>query len=102
VSCRRLHGTALVSSSVVNDALGEPDRTPLYVGLPSAWGSTDGDLILFPVCRGRAPSVGSSRDAEFVKALGMDIPLHGCPVGEPGGGGGSLLGTQKDMYRRLW
>jgi len=40
-------------SSVVNDPLGEPDRTPLYVGLPSAWGFVDG----FPICR-RAPFWG--------------------------------------------
>jgi hypothetical protein len=36
-------------SSVVNDHLGEPGRTPLYVCLPSAWGSVDGDRI-FPSC----------------------------------------------------
>ena len=30
-------------SSVVNDPLGEPGRTPLYVGLPPAWSSMDGD-----------------------------------------------------------
>jgi hypothetical protein len=34
--------------SVVNDPLEEPGRTPLYVGLPSAWGSLDGDLNVFP------------------------------------------------------
>jgi len=28
--------------------LGEPGRTPLYVGLPSAWDSVDGDLV-FPL-----------------------------------------------------
>jgi len=44
-------------SSVVNDPLGEPGRTPLYVGLPSAWGSVDGDLMFFPICR-RAPFWG--------------------------------------------
>jgi len=45
-------------SSVVNDPLGEPGRTPLYVGLPSAWGSVDGDLMFFLyVCR-RAPFRG--------------------------------------------
>jgi len=38
-------------SSIVNDPLGEPGRTPLYVGLPSAWGSVDGDHMLFPICR---------------------------------------------------
>ena len=36
-------------SSVVNDPLGEPGRTPFYVGLPSAWGSVDGDLMFFPI-----------------------------------------------------
>jgi hypothetical protein len=35
--------------SVVNDPLGEPGRTPLYVGLPSVWGSMDGGLIFFPI-----------------------------------------------------
>jgi hypothetical protein len=33
-----------------NDPPGELGRTPLYVGLPSAWGSVDGDLLFFPVC----------------------------------------------------
>jgi len=28
---------------VINDPLGEPGCTPLYVGLPTAWGSVDGD-----------------------------------------------------------
>ena len=35
-------------SSVLNDPLGEPGRTPLYVGLPSTWGSVDGDQIFSP------------------------------------------------------
>jgi hypothetical protein len=35
-------------SSVVNDPLGETGRTPLYVGLPSKWGSVDGDQIFSP------------------------------------------------------
>ena len=30
-----------------NDSLGEPGRTPLYVGLPSACGSVEGDLNVF-------------------------------------------------------
>jgi len=34
-------------SNVVRETLGEPGHTPLYVGLPSGWGSIDGDLI-FP------------------------------------------------------
>ena len=32
-------------SGVVNDPLGEPRRTPLDVGLPSARGSVDGDRM---------------------------------------------------------
>ena len=35
-------------SSVENDPLGEPGRTPLYVGLPSAWGSVVGDGMISP------------------------------------------------------
>jgi len=42
---------------VVNDPLGEPGRTPLYVGLLSAWSSVDSDLMFFPICR-RAPFWG--------------------------------------------
>ena len=34
--------------SVLNGPLGEPGRTALYVGLPSAGGSMDGDLMLSP------------------------------------------------------
>ena len=34
--------------SVVNDPLGKPGRVPLYVGLPSAWGSVDGDRMFSP------------------------------------------------------
>jgi hypothetical protein len=35
-------------SSVINDPLGEPGHTPLYVGLPSTWGSVDGDCMFSP------------------------------------------------------
>jgi hypothetical protein len=55
VLCRRLHDTGVVNSSIVNDPLGEPGCTPLYVGFPSAWGFADGDRILFPVRCRRAP-----------------------------------------------
>ena len=30
---------------VLNDLLGEPERTPFYVDLPSMWGSVDGDQM---------------------------------------------------------
>jgi hypothetical protein len=36
-------------SSVVNDPLGEPGCSPLYVGLLSTWDSMDGDLMFFPI-----------------------------------------------------
>jgi len=39
-------------SSVVNDPLAEPGCAPLYVGLPSAWGSVDGDLMFSPYVGG--------------------------------------------------
>jgi hypothetical protein len=35
-------------SSVIKDPLGEPGCTPLHVGLPSTWGSVDGDCIFSP------------------------------------------------------
>jgi hypothetical protein len=44
-------------SSVINNPLGEPGHTPLYVGLLSAWGPVDSDQILFPF-RERAPYWG--------------------------------------------
>jgi hypothetical protein len=34
--------------SVMNDPLGEPGHTPLYVGLLTTWGSVDDDQILSP------------------------------------------------------
>jgi len=33
--------------SVVNDPLGVAGYTPLYVGLPSEWGSVGGDHVFF-------------------------------------------------------
>jgi hypothetical protein len=36
-------------SSVVNDPLGEPGRTPLYVDLPSTWGSVEVGFMFFPI-----------------------------------------------------
>jgi len=44
-------------SSVINDSLREPGHTPLYVGIPSVWGSMDGDLMFFTICR-RSPLWG--------------------------------------------
>ena len=36
-------------SSAVNDSVGEPGSTPLYVGFLSVWGSMDGDLMFYPI-----------------------------------------------------
>ena len=36
------------SDSVVNDPLGEPGLSPLYEGLPPAWGTVDGDRMFSP------------------------------------------------------
>jgi len=36
-------------SSVVNNSLGEPGCTALFVNFPSAWGSMDGHCILRPI-----------------------------------------------------
>ena len=38
--------------SVVNNPLGEPGCTLLYVGLPTMWGSVDSDQILSPFFMG--------------------------------------------------
>ena len=57
VLCRRLHGTGIETAVSLTIPLGEPGRTPQYVGLLSAWGSMDGDLMFFPICR-RAPFWG--------------------------------------------
>ena len=44
--------------SVVNDPLGEPGRTPLYVSLTSAYGSVDGDYMFSPAFRWVTPFWG--------------------------------------------
>jgi hypothetical protein len=48
-------------SSVVNDPLGKPGRTPLYVGLPYTWDFVDGDLTFFQLLR-RASFSGTPVD----------------------------------------
>lgn len=42
------------NSSVISDPSGEPCHTPSYIGLPSMWGSVDGDCF-FPVFCGGTP-----------------------------------------------
>jgi hypothetical protein len=40
----------------VNNPLGEPDHTPLYVGLLSTWGSMDSDHMFLPHFVGGLPN----------------------------------------------
>ena len=47
--------------SVVNDPPGEPNHTPLHVGLLSTWGSKDSDQILSPFFMG-GPLIGDYMD----------------------------------------
>jgi len=49
-------------SCVVNDPLGEPGRTPLYVDLPFAWGSVDGDLMFSASCMQEDSFLGTPAD----------------------------------------
>jgi len=46
------------SDSVLNDPLGEPGHTPLYVGLLSMLGSVGSDLVFFLYVFRRAPFWG--------------------------------------------
>ena len=43
------------NNSVVKDHPGEPGRTQLHVGLPSAWGFVDGSRIFSPLLHGTSP-----------------------------------------------
>jgi len=57
--------------SVINDPLGEPGRTPLYVGLPSMWGSVDGEQIFSPFFM-EGLLIG---DSERYKPLSLEMKL---------------------------
>jgi len=99
VSCWRLHGTG-VDCSVVNDPLGEPGCTPLYVSLPSTWGSVDGDQMFPLFFMGRL----LTGDWERYKWRNhwlwrWSFSLHRDPVGEHGGGA-HLPGTLRERCRR--
>ena len=37
--------------TIINDPLGEPGPTPLYVVLPCEWGPVDSDFMFFPIHR---------------------------------------------------
>ena len=47
--------------SVINNPLGEPGHTPLYVGLLSVWGAVDGNQMLSPFFVGGLLN-GNSKD----------------------------------------
>jgi hypothetical protein len=59
-------------SSVVNDPLGEPARTPLYVGLLSAWGSLDGNYTSSLCCVRGLPFGDSNRYNLMNKPLALE------------------------------
>jgi hypothetical protein len=73
-------------TSVMNDPLGEPGRTPLYVGLLSAWGSVDGDYLFSPHFVGGFLNWGPPKDM-LTKALEMGACFHSGPVLENMGRG---------------
>jgi hypothetical protein len=60
------------NSSVVNDPVVEPDRTPLYVGRSSAWGSVGGDLIFYPHFVGELLNWDSERYERMNKPLALE------------------------------
>jgi hypothetical protein len=37
-----------IDSSAINDPLGEPGHTPLYLGLPFAWGTMESERMFSP------------------------------------------------------
>jgi hypothetical protein len=57
--------------SVVNDPLGKPGRTPLYVSLPSTWGSVDGHQMFSPFFVGGF----LTGDADRYKSLDLEMKL---------------------------
>ena len=72
--------------SVINDPLGEPGYTPLYVGLLSTWGSMDGEHMLSPFFVGGLLKCWTLTDINER----INHWLWREPVGEDGGGGGSF------------
>jgi hypothetical protein len=88
--------------SFLNDPLGEPGRTSLYLGLPSTWGSMDGDLIFFPFFRGRAPYWGPQQIYmnELTIGPGDEALSMGTLMGDMGGG--HLPGALRERCRKFW
>jgi hypothetical protein len=80
-------------SSVVNDSLGEPCRTPLHIELPSAWGSVEGDCVFSPNYVGGLRFGDSDRYKRMNKSLALETE-HLSPWGPCWGNmeGGSLTG----------
>jgi len=74
--------------------------SPLYVGLRSGWGSVDGDIMFFPICR-RAPFWGllQTNVNEWMKEKldqcfwWRSTPIRGDSIREHGGG--SLTGDSE-------
>jgi hypothetical protein len=47
-----MHGTGVEIAMQLTIPLGNQAATPLYIGIPCAWGSVDGDLTFFPILGG--------------------------------------------------
>jgi hypothetical protein len=66
-------------SSVINDPLGEQDRTPLHVGLLSTWDSVDDDLIFLPILEKGSFFGESSRHSYkclMFSCAHIKVPVH--------------------------
>jgi hypothetical protein len=75
-------------SIVINDPLGGPGFTPLYVGLPSVRGCVDGDHLFSPFLWEGSLSGDLTNVNEWINhwLWTWSISLHRDPVGEHGRG----------------
>ena len=93
-------------SSVVNDPLGEPGHTPLYVGLASAWGCVRSDLMFFPIYRwahlwGIRHRYMMDWMNKYNRGSGDGVSLSmGTPLGNMEGA--PLLGTLREIWTFRW
>ena len=71
------------NSGIAYDPPGEPDCTPLYVDLPSAWGSVEGDCIFPHISWDSTLIVDSERYEWQIKQWiwKRSNSLHTCSIG---------------------
>ena len=84
---------------VVNDPLGEPDHTPLHVGLPSACGSVDSERLFSPISWGGVLNWGLwQKWMNKAQALKTEhLSLHRDPAGATQRGT-PLTGTLRERW----